>query len=408
MRFETSGIVKVIQLTANEADRISQAYGASSAHTCEVSGEIFNDESNNPKQISVGKQVELLAPGMTIYAVSGIEEAVRDLVALEADPYEFHPTRILFHRYLQVKQDLDPVALDFTDAFPFSTYTLSAVGGEATAFMITKNSTSIPGLGSTEDGTGTWFMPTEGILAEDRMVFTAFDGEGLRRIKHVRSAEDLWGDYTLDLTAIQPFSGVSMEGNPITYKGLQYQPGEGSPSLSGFDISQADPSVMTTWDIFLSKGWLEESATSSYTIPDFNGVEGWNSDWDLSAEDGNIPCAEVTAVMSNRDLNEIMGGEPYPSGLNLATVKTRVCQTSQDRSWTISEELKAALSFTVPQILRDDLITDQPMIYVFSTYELLPEGTVIGSFERFLVGNTYCQFHSMFALGYFLASACGK
>lgn len=41
------------------------------------------------------------------------------------------------------------------------------------------------------------------------------------------------------------------------------------------------PGDVVEWEIHLSSGWLGNPNTHSFTFPDFNGVDGWNSAWGL-------------------------------------------------------------------------------------------------------------------------------
>jgi len=381
MKCNASDTVKIYQLTAEETELITWDCAIGPADTFAVAGTISNNASDAPIQVSAGDQVEIVAPGATRYRVLDVEKALWDLVAMEAEPSAYEPERILFYRDLRVDQDLDHVDLDFEDSVPWNAYALSAVGGEAGAFMVTRNGTSVPGVGSTEDGKGFWFRPATGIVEGDRTVFVARDDRAQRERIQVLSTMDLSSDYRIDLTPIAGMSGVTFEKDTCTFKGLAFTPDPESPELRGFEISQSRASTEQIWQIFVSKGWLGRDITT-YTVPDFSNVEGWDTAYQSVNGDGTSTCATVAAVMANKGLDQILSGQVYPSGLDLARTEALVCETKENgRSWTVSEELKSAMTYAIPKILRDELITDQPLIYIFSTYEPLPAGTVIAPYE---------------------------
>lgn len=71
---------------------------------------------------------------------------------------------------------------------------------------------------------------------------------------------------------------------------------------------RSQQAISRFWFVGLSTGWL--NGQSSYTLPDFSGLSGWDNNWGFPAR-SQVPW-EVGAVVTNRSIQDLVNAELTP------------------------------------------------------------------------------------------------
>jgi len=185
-----------------------------------------------------------------VWSVSDVPEGTWDIVGVEftTEGDSITPTRAAIERDVEVNQNITGKVLSFVDNSLAGSYVF---------------------IGANSD--------TSKIRMES--------------IDASSAPKDAWN---MDLSNINPLTSGSFDPNTKTISGLDYNlnPEGKAKNLLGYNVS-IDNDV--DWSFAISKNWLGEG--TSYTLPDFSEVDGFDDSWwfsDLANTD-----VELTVVASD-------------------------------------------------------------------------------------------------------------
>ncbi len=309
--------VIVYQLTRREVWSIKEIFESSNpADLVTVSGSVTFSPDGNQVSIFVDSSSGSLT-SQGAYVVNSVKKGIWDVVAVET-PNTGDPS-VLIHRDVTVDSNITGQDFDFSSVgvIPLVPHVFQVTGGTNGAgecFGVTSNGTSFLNCNyDSQTGNWTWYSASSGMVSGDVYVFAGAEldsnNNDLKMLLESRDATEVQADVTLDLSQISQLSGVTLSSPtvPPVFDGLSYTPAGQYPLLA-FDIGLIQGQL--EWEVKVSKGWLDAFSTTSYEIPDFYGLSGWDPNaWGLKY--GQDIEYEVSVLMSNKSPQDIVNVEPY-------------------------------------------------------------------------------------------------
>ena len=225
------------------------------------------------------------------------EAGTRDLVAIEIPGT---PTRGVIKRNISVSGPISvPVDMDVdvnVNSFTAHDFTILQYGTTYTGYVkfVTNNQTRSHGVTKGAFNSPEGYYALEEIVGE---VQDEFDNGGIESAIEIKR-NSLNPNLTFDFTAVTPLTGLSANASQIT--GLAYTPDTGMPDLVAYAVEYAQVRISDELEInyILTPNWL--GTNSTYVLPDFSGVVGYDSQWGLTT--GFTTQVGFTVAMYNVSL----------------------------------------------------------------------------------------------------------
>lgn len=281
-----------------------------------VSGTVGGLDTNRWAHVFLGSGAGTVYPGMGTYSLQ-VEPGTYDLVALRYGGLETGVVdKVLLRRNVQVTAD-STQNIDFGSAEAFapeihSVSVLGSTGETVISVAFLSNGETAVGVGWQTNGYQFAGIPTSRQIGNDFHLLSVTDSRsgGWRSVlRYFKAPSDITVSLPDDFTspevttaATAPYARFTASWMPytgaqaysLTYQ-LEVGPASARSRQQGGSLS---------WFVSLSAGWL--GANSSYTLPDFSALSGWNSAWGFPA--GRSVRWNVLAVSSNRDLADLVAG----------------------------------------------------------------------------------------------------
>ena len=309
---------QVYQLTKDDLSSVSY-FCEDHATRYTVSGTFANLDENSGGNVYIDSQsmMNMLSKSQVdnSWTVSYVPLGTWDIVGVEftTDGDSITPTRAAIKRDVEVNKDVTGQELTFAPNSLVG-YAFNVTDGDAQgygiSFFVTKNNTVVMNGNKDKDETsGKWYrIQNIELIDGDVYVFIgANSDESKIRMESVDAStppEGGWDGWNMNLNDITPLTSGSFDPNTKTISGLNYNPTGKVTNLVGYDIS-IDNDV--DWNFAISKSWLGDG--TSYTLPDFSGLEGFNNSWWFDNLESTSVDVELTAVMSDASLSNLLQPE---------------------------------------------------------------------------------------------------
>ncbi len=261
-----------------------------------VEGSVSGVTGNDMVSVSIGGAQTMLF-GNGSYAIDDVTEGKHDVLAVETELTNQKIVKFGLHRDIDVDHNLTgiDVALDISSV----EHTFTTTGSYGHVSFHSKNGSSFSLIGDK-----TWYALTSGTVEGDVYKFMdmVFDANLSKMIEEGLDARNDPGDKSMDVKSVADFNVTVDEALYTTFSNLNYTPASTSPEMRRMWLmeSQSKEEIKKFAMVFISKGWLE--GATSYTMPDFTGLSGWQDIW--SFESGKETQWSAMVEMSNRDLTE--------------------------------------------------------------------------------------------------------
>ncbi len=296
--------VKILQGTLNETHKASLIFDESFTPV-DLTIEISNSTGTEQRiYFDEAKYIYNSDGSYSEKAASG----TWDVVAIQADSQGDIVGDIILKRAVHITQG-GILSIDYSESgipnsalFEKNLSVTGHTGGNtnAEAFLSTAGHTIV----HTGDSTlGKWSGLNSGLSGGDRYLFIA--NEFISRTGFDQSyfwlnnynSQSNPGDISIDLSNRPLIEATSISVSNVEWPA--YQPVQDSPPLRAYTIDMYQSMIAKSidWEITISKGWLGDSNTHAYTIPDASRLE-FPLDYDFGSGDIN---SGLTAVMFNVD-----------------------------------------------------------------------------------------------------------
>jgi len=274
----------IYQMTKSRLDTFAIGCGEyiSPSQTYKVSGNISGVD-NDDRVIVQMDIYETARTGNGAYQLDYIEKGLHDLVAMETDSGSNVIKKIEIRHDINVNSDLTGVDVTMTHETEHHGL-LADSGGYATAWLDTKNGTYVT-LGNTVYA-NEWYAPSSAVVAAgDNLGFncSVFDSSIMmsKTTYNKVAAQSDPGTWTCHASDIANYNATTDGHVPTTFGNMQYTPASSSPPVAYYMFSESQN--LDTQDvhfhIFIDAMW--QGTTGAYTVPNFNGLSGWNTEWNL-------------------------------------------------------------------------------------------------------------------------------
>ena len=283
-----------------------------------IRGTISNRQPENFQvSIGVGSYESTVASDNSASFEIRTGSGSKDLAVVEGgwETSSTNPLRVLIKRDMEIKSDMT-IDLDMSDAI--ETKTRIFAGNDASSLsgkveLITKNFTRIR-LGYLHPETPYHYLPDSGIIDGDLYRFKARNNQEWRtstkEIKIFSKDENIPAN-AIDFDVIAVFSGAAISGKTTPrFEPIFYTKSSASPDVKYYKLElesqelyndDSSPPSIVSWFVEISKGWL--GSATSYQVPDFSLLSGWNDKWTLASQ-GTI-FAKFGPVMQTADIDEL-------------------------------------------------------------------------------------------------------
>lgn len=313
--------VRILHATRAELSEISHECGEPPSQSfVTVSGTVSGLGTNNWAQVFLGSGAGFTYPGTGTYSLQ-TAPGTYDLIAVRYAGLEIASVdRVLIRRNVNATTDTTQ-NIDFNSAEAFApemhTVTVLGTTGETVgSITFRSNGKTVATLGVTADTFQFAGIPTSKQVGNDFHLVSVTDYGPQRSLRTVLRHFKAPADITLsvpdaftspDVTTAATTPYARLTASWSAYPGaqlyllsyhLEMAPAGRAPKRSrqqGGGIS---------WFVALSANWL--GANSSYTLPDFSTLSGWNNTWGFPT--GRSVEWNVLAVSSNRNLADLVAG----------------------------------------------------------------------------------------------------
>ncbi len=303
---------QVFHLTKNETKSVSY-YCGEHGNRYSVSGTFANLEAGRNAYVFIDSRTNTTllskAQDENTWSVSDIPEGTWDIVGVEfsLEGENVIPERAAINRDVEVNGDVAGEELNFVDN-SLVDYAFNVIDGESQGFgvsyFVTKNNTLVlNGRKDKDETTGTWYkIQNIDLIDGDSYIFIGLNSDESKiRIEPVEASTASKSAKNMDLGNITPLTSGNFDPNTEVVSGLNYNPTGDVTNLIGYDVSIGDD---VDWDIFISKEWLGDD--TSYTLPDFSGVEGFDNTWWFANLESTSVDVELSAIMSEASLKGLL------------------------------------------------------------------------------------------------------
>ncbi|GIV16090.1 MAG: hypothetical protein KatS3mg022_1525 [Armatimonadota bacterium] len=244
-----------------------------------------------------------------------------DLIALRYANLETSTVdKVLIRRNVSATTDTtQDIDFNSAEAFAPEMHTVTVLGatGRAVGSVVFRsNGKTVAGLGWRTDTDTYPGIPTSKLVGNDfhLLSVTDYGSQGVLRtvLRHFKvpaditvSLPDAFVSPEVTTVATAPYArfAASWSAYPDAQAySLSYHTPTAPMGRSSKRSRQQSGSI--SWFVALSANWL--GANSSYTLPDFSALSGWNNTWGLPA--GQVIEWSVLAVSSNRNIPDIVAG----------------------------------------------------------------------------------------------------
>lgn len=314
--------VRIYHATRNEVNEFTvECESPPPQNFVTVSGTVSGLGANDYANVYLGQGLGFAYPGTGIYSLQ-TAPGTYDLIATRYSGQTGSLDGVLIRRNVNATanttQDID---FGSGEAFAPELHTVTVLGGTGEL----GGNVSFRSSGKTVASVGITFgetvrfagIPTNRQVGNDYHVLSVSDlgAGGLRSVMRYFKAPT---DFTVSLpdaftspqvttAATTPYVRLTASWNvypDAQAYNLVFQPAMVGPEGRASKRSRQQGAGVL-WYVGLSKDWL--GANSSYTLPDFSGLNGWNNAWGLPA--GRGIDWQVFAVSSNRSLAELIASQ---------------------------------------------------------------------------------------------------
>lgn len=288
-----------------------------------VSGTVGGLGTDNWAQVFLGQGTGFTYPGMGTYSLQ-TAPGTYDLIAVKYVGFEIGSVdKVLIRRNVNATTDTTQnIDFDSAEAFAPEMHTVTVLGtaGETVGSVTFRsNGKTVAALGTPYNTLRFAGVPTSRQVGNDFHVLSVTDF-GPQRVlrtvlRHFKAPTDItvalpdaFTSPEVTTAATTPYARFTASWS--AYPGAQaYVLSYRSHHHETVPMGRAQKSSRqhggsVSWVIGLSANWL--GANSSYTLPDFSGLSGWNNAWGFPT--GRFVEWTVTAASSNRNLADLVVG----------------------------------------------------------------------------------------------------
>jgi len=301
------GDVTIVHARQSELPEINFALDETEGTRVTVSGQVSGLGTNELAVVSIGSSSGFAYSIFPNYQVA-VEPGTYDLVAVKGTGSTvtvLTVNKVLIRRNINISGNTT-INIDFSSGEAFDPENrLGSVGG-----LLPSESLSVLLQFLTQNRTTAWLFARGGdanfqlpCIPANRqqpdelhqLLVTAND-EGAQSYRSILMLFKAPTDISVSLPS--PLGDVQISANitsPYVRFTTSWQPYAGAMAYNG-NFQEG----LKEWSFYLTAEWLGEQ--TSYTLPDFSGLSGWNNDWGISSTGAKWNFA---AIASNRTVREI-------------------------------------------------------------------------------------------------------